>query len=126
LLFYRGSKVKGKLISQSPKIRERRERKLKLLPIEKGSSDLETMEPPMYQVIILNDDYTTMDFVVMILKEVYRKGEAESQKVMLEVHSNGSGIAGTYTKDIAETKISKTHQLARQNDFPLKCNLEKA
>ncbi len=88
--------------------------------------DHETKEPPMYKVVLLNDDYTTMDFVVLVLKEVFRKSEPEAEQIMLEVHSNGSGMAGIFTKDIAETKISRTHQLARQNEFPLKCSLEKA
>jgi len=89
-------------------------------------TDSETIEPPMYKVILLNDDYTTMDFVVTVLKQVFRKKDSEAQQVMMEVHSKGSGIAGIFTKDIAETKISKTHQLARQSEFPLKCCLEKA
>jgi len=88
--------------------------------------DHETKEPPMYKVVLLNDDYTTMDFVVLVLKEVFRKSDSEAEQIMLEVHSSGSGMAGIFTKDIAETKISRTHQLARQNEFPLKCNLEKA
>jgi len=90
------------------------------------ASDQETMEPPMYKVVLLNDDYTTMDFVVLVLKDIFRKSESEAEQVMLEVHSSGSGMAGIFTKDIAETKISRTHQMARQNEFPLKCSLEKA
>lgn len=85
-----------------------------------------TKEPPMYKVVLLNDDYTTMEFVVMILESVFKKSANEANEVMLEVHTNGRGIAGIYTKEIAETKIAIVHHLARQNEFPLKCNMEPA
>ena len=84
----------------------------------------ETKEPSMYKVVLLNDDYTSMDFVVMILKQVFHKSPAESQRIMLAVHEQGSGVAGLYTRDIAETKIAVVHQLAQQNEFPLRCILE--
>jgi ATP-dependent Clp protease adaptor protein ClpS len=85
-----------------------------------------TKEPPMYKVILLNDDYTTMEFVVMVLESVFKKSSNEANEIMLEVHTNGRGIAGVYTKEIAETKIAIVHHLARQNEFPLKCNMEPA
>lgn len=84
----------------------------------------DTKEPNLFKVILLNDDYTTMDFVVVVLKEIFQKTLAESEKVMLQVHENGAGTAGIYTKDIAETKINLTHRLARKNQFPLRCTLE--
>lgn len=85
-----------------------------------------TVEPPMYKVILLNDDYTTMEFVIHILEGVFQKGPAEAQQIMLSVHRLGRGLAGIYTKEIAETKIAVVHQLARQHEFPLKCALEPA
>ncbi|MCL4135823.1 UNVERIFIED_CONTAM: hypothetical protein GTU68_014972 [Idotea baltica] len=78
----------------------------------------------MYRVLLLNDDYTSMEFVVMILQQVFHKSLDESQRIMLEVHQKGSGLAGIYTRDIAETKTTVVHQLAQQNQFPLKCIME--
>ena len=85
-----------------------------------------TDEPSMYKVVLLNDDYSTMEFVVMILETVFSKTRPQAEAVMLAVHSNGSGVAGVYTKEIAETKISSVRSLARQNEFPLRCRLEPA
>ena len=81
-------------------------------------------EPPMYKVILLNDHYTTMDFVVNILQNVFRKTGDEANRIMLDVHHNGSAVAGIYTKEIAETKLELVHYLARSNDFPLRCRME--
>ncbi|MCX8031174.1 MAG: ATP-dependent Clp protease adapter ClpS [Thermodesulfovibrionales bacterium] len=81
--------------------------------------------PDLYKVILLNDDYTTMDFVVYILETVFNKKPIEAIQIMLHVHKNGSGLAGIYTKDIAETKINIVHELAQKNEFPLRCIMEK-
>jgi len=80
--------------------------------------------PKMYSVVLHNDDYTTMDFVVRILVSVFHKPGAEATMIMLDVHKKGVGICGVYTYDIALTKISQVYQLAAQNEFPLKCSLE--
>lgn len=85
-----------------------------------------TTEPPLYKVILLNDDYTTMEFVVHVLEAVFHKGLTEAQQIMLAVHRDGKGIAGIYTKEIAETKVAVVHQIARQNEYPLKCTIEPA
>ncbi|WP_448872322.1 ATP-dependent Clp protease adapter ClpS [Desulfobulbus propionicus] len=82
-------------------------------------------EPPLYKVLLHNDDYTTMDFVVMILQTVFSKNTEEATRIMLNVHHQGIGIAGIYTREIAETKIAVVHQMARQHQFPLRCSLEK-
>jgi len=82
-------------------------------------------EPPMYQVLIHNDDYTSMEFVVAILMQVFDKTEIEAERVMLRVHQSGIGVAGFYTYEIAETKAEFVHQLAQQNEFPLRCTLER-
>ncbi len=82
-------------------------------------------KPPMYKVIILNDDYTTMDFVVEILVKIFRKTLEKANKIMLNVHRRGKGICGLYTRNIAETKINTVHNLAREQGFPLKCTMEK-
>lgn len=86
---------------------------------------LEIKSPPLYRVFLINDDYTTMDFVVHVLEEVFRKPPVEATQIMLHVHKNGKGLAGTYTREIAETKIETVHELAQQNGFPLKCTMER-
>lgn len=82
--------------------------------------------PRMYRVILHNDDYTTMDFVIEILVSIFDKPAAEATRIMLDVHKCGKGECGVYIYDIAMTKVNQVHQLARENQFPLKCNLEKA
>ena len=78
------------------------------------------LEPPKkYKVILHNDDYTSMDFVVQILEQLFHKSKAEATRIMLNVHNNGKGIAGVYTKEIAETKCVQVRQLAIQYELPL-------
>ena len=88
------------------------------------ADEIEIKRPRMYRVLLLNDDYTTMEFVVQILETVFKKPHHEAQHIMLAVHQEGYGTAGIYTKEIAETKIEIVHHLARQNEFPLKCKME--
>ncbi|MBU0480157.1 MAG: ATP-dependent Clp protease adapter ClpS [Proteobacteria bacterium] len=83
-------------------------------------------EPPLYKVLLHNDDYTTMDFVVMVLEVVFHKNLQEATRIMLNVHKEGVGIAGVYSRDVAETKIALVHDMARHNDYPLKSSMEKA
>jgi len=83
-------------------------------------------EPKMYRVILHNDHYTTMDFVVEILMVVFHKPAAEATKIMLDVHKKGAGICGVYTYDIASTKVSVVHTMAKRREYPLKCSLEEA
>ena len=80
--------------------------------------------PRMYRVLLLNDDYTPMDFVTLILKRFFGKSDLEAQKVMLEVHEKGSGVAGVYTLEIAEMKVMQTNQFAQTHEHPLKSILE--
>ena len=82
-------------------------------------------EPPLYKVLLHNDDYTTMEFVVMILTSVFHKNTEEATKIMFNVHQQGIGIAGVYTREIADTKINIVHDIARRNEFPLRCSMEK-
>jgi ATP-dependent Clp protease adaptor protein ClpS len=89
-------------------------------------SDEEFKEPEEYRVLLLNDDYTTMEFVVTVLMTVFHKSLPEATRIMLDVHKKGRGTVGTYSYDIAATKINQVHELARQNGFPLKCIMEKA
>lgn len=83
-----------------------------------------TKRPPLYKVILLNDDYTPMDFVVMVLEQIFRKPHADALSVMLEVHQKGAGLAGIYTRDVAETKVDQVIEYARINEYPLQCALE--
>ena len=85
----------------------------------------ELKEPSLYKVLLHNDDYTTMDFVVMVLETVFNKDTTEATRIMLNVHNQGVGIAGVYTREIGETKITVVHDMARKNQYPLKCSLEK-
>jgi ATP-dependent Clp protease adaptor protein ClpS len=87
---------------------------------------VETVEPPMYKVLLHNDDYTSMEFVIAILIGVFQKTSPEATRIMLNVHEQGIGVAGIYTREICETKIEKVHSLARQREFPLRCSMEKA
>jgi ATP-dependent Clp protease adaptor protein ClpS len=86
----------------------------------------EIKEPDMYNVVLHNDDYTTKEFVVEILRLVFHKPVMEATKIMLDVHKRGRGIVGVYTWDIAQTKASQVHHLARSREFPLKCTVEQA
>ena len=85
----------------------------------------EVREPSLYKVLLHNDDYTSMEFVVAVLEKVFRKSTAEASKVMLNVHQKGVGIAGVYTREICETKVAVVHDLARQSEYPLRCSIEK-
>ncbi len=86
----------------------------------------EAKEPEEYRVLLLNDDFTTMEFVVSVLMTVFHKSIPEATRLMLDVHKKGRATVGIYGYDIAVTKINQVHQLARQNGFPLKCTMEKA
>ncbi len=82
--------------------------------------------PPMYKVLLHNDDYTTMEFVVEILQQVFRKNAAEATRIMLLVHKTGSGVCGIFAEDVAETKVGIVHHLAKKSGFPLRCTMEEA
>jgi len=81
-------------------------------------------KPPLYKVLLHNDNYTTMEFVVFVLMNVFHHSENEAIRIMLQVHNQQVGIAGVYTFEIAETKVAKVAQLAREHDYPLLCSLE--
>ena len=83
-------------------------------------------EPPLFKVLLHNDDYTTMEFVVWILESIFNMPVDQAIQVMLNVHTQGIGVAGIYTYEIAEMKVNKTTDLARENEFPLLCTMEKA
>jgi ATP-dependent Clp protease adaptor protein ClpS len=82
-------------------------------------------EPPLFKVLLHNDDYTTMEFVVWVLESIFNMAVDQAIQVMLNVHTQGIGVAGVYTYEIAEMKVNKTTDLARENEFPLLCTMEK-
>ena len=84
-----------------------------------------TKKPPMYKVLLLNDDYTPMDFVVQILEVFFNKSREDAMRIMLEVHQTGVGLCGVYTFEIAETKVAQVLAAARQAQNPLQCTMEK-
>jgi len=85
----------------------------------------ELREPSLYKALLHNDDYTSMEFVVAILENIFGKSTTLATKIMLDVHQEGVGVAGVYTREICETKIELVHHLARKNGFPLRCSMEK-
>jgi ATP-dependent Clp protease adaptor protein ClpS len=92
----------------------------------KTQSKPKTETPKMYRVLLLNDHYTTMEFVVEVLMKVFHKAVPEATRIMLDVHKKGQGTVGVYTRDIAETKVSLVHSLAREREYPLRCTCEEA
>ena len=85
-----------------------------------------TKRPPLYQVVLLNDDYTPMEFVVDVLEHIFGMDRTSATRVMLEVHTRGKGICGVYTYEIAETKVAQVMTYARQQQHPLLCTMEEA
>jgi ATP-dependent Clp protease adaptor protein ClpS len=95
-----------------------------------GSIETQTISkidtPKMYRVLLLNDDYTPMDFVVLVLKRFFGKNDDQAHQIMLDVHKKGSGTAGVFTLETAEMKVMQSNQFALLNQHPLKCTLEEA
>ncbi|MBF0285607.1 MAG: ATP-dependent Clp protease adapter ClpS [Magnetococcales bacterium] len=89
------------------------------------SSRQKTAEPPMYKVILLNDDFTPMEFVVDLLIRFFNKSMQEATRIMLNVHHKGFGICGAYSREIAETKVTQVNQWARDHHHPLRCRMER-
>lgn len=83
-----------------------------------------TKRPPLYKVILLNDDYTPMDFVVVVLEQIFRKPHEDALQLMLEIHKKGAALAGVFTRDVAETKVDQVIEYARINEYPLQCTME--
>ena len=81
--------------------------------------------PPMFKVLLLNDDYTPMEFVIVVLRKYFHKGQEEATRIMLHVHQNGVGECGVYTYEVAETKVTQVMDYARKHQHPLQCIMEK-
>ncbi len=84
-----------------------------------------TKKPRLYKVLLLNDDYTPMDFVIFILEQYFNKSRSEATGIMLQVHRSGIGVCGVFTFEVAETKVSQVMNLAKQSEHPLQCTMEK-
>jgi len=94
--------------------------------VTRTRTEKKVKQPPLYKVLLHNDDYTTMEFVVHVLQSVFNHEEAEATQIMLHVHRKGVGVAGVYAYEVAETKIEQVHALAREHEFPLRCGMEEA
>lgn len=101
-----------------------------MTPETEGEADEDVQEvlkePSMFKVLLINDDYTTMEFVVDVLMQVFGKSFEAATAIMLNVHQKGVGVCGVYPLEVAETKVETVHSLARENGFPLRCTLEEA
>ncbi|MEM7661819.1 MAG: ATP-dependent Clp protease adapter ClpS [Pseudomonadota bacterium] len=86
---------------------------------------IKTKKPSLYRVVIMNDDYTPMEFVVFVLERIFGKNHEDAYKIMLHVHNHGLGVCGIYTYEVAETKVAQVRDLARRNEHPLRCDLER-
>ena len=102
----------------------RRETELNHEVVTESEKKLE--KPRLYKILLHNDDYTTMEFVVRVLQCVFYKDHTEAVQIMLDVHKKGTGVAGIYPFEIAETKVAMVESLARQNEYPLKCTMEES
>lgn len=94
--------------------------------LEVKESGPEVKEPPLYKVVILNDDYTPMEFVVEVLQTFFHLDRNKATQIMLYVHTRGKGVAGVFTYEIAETKVAQVNEFARKNQHPLLCQMEEA
>lgn len=90
-----------------------------------AENEVESQEPAMYRVLLHNDDYTPMDFVVAVLMSVFNKTMEEATRIMLNIHNSGIGVCGVFTYEVAETKVETVEGLARENGHPLKCTMER-
>ena len=88
------------------------------------ASRTRTSPPPFYKVLLLNDDFTPMDFVVQVLQMIFHRDREQATRIMLQVHTQGRGVCGVYTKDVASTKVEQVLQFARSHQHPLQCVME--
>ncbi|MBW8192450.1 ATP-dependent Clp protease adapter ClpS [Neiella marina] len=94
--------------------------------VVESKPELSVREPKLYQVFLNNDDYTPMDFVIDVLQRFFAHTNEQATQIMLQVHHEGRGVCGVYTRDVAETKVVQVNQYSRENEHPLMCSMEKA
>jgi ATP-dependent Clp protease adaptor protein ClpS len=92
--------------------------------VTESRTEKKLKKPTLYKVLLHNDNYTTREFVVAVLREVFHRSETDAVQIMLHVHNSGIGVAGVYTYEVAETKVKTVERLARENEFPLRLSLE--
>lgn len=92
--------------------------------VTRPKADKKVARPRLFKVLMHNDDYTTREFVVEVLRHIFHKSESDAVQVMMHVHQNGLGVAGVYTREVAETKVLRVEQLANQYEFPLRLTME--
>src|SRR5215467_12459490 len=107
-----------------PRVAQKRQDDADGSVVTKQKTDKKLARPRLYKVILLNDDFTTMEFVVALLIQVFHHTETTAQGIMLHIHRTGSGVAGIYTKEIAETKVAQVMELAEEAEYPLQCTME--
>lgn len=95
-----------------------------LLDVQEAKPALK--KPPLYKVIIFNDDYTPMDFVVFVIQQFFGMDMEKATRIMLQVHTQGHGVCGMFTREIAETKVAQVNEYSRKNNHPLLCTMDKA
>lgn len=105
-------------MSEDPEVKERE--------LVKTTTDPKTARPPLYKVVLLNDDFTPMDFVVYVLEHIFHHTHEDAIRIMLDVHTRGAGVCGIYTREVAETKVLQVTDLARTHEHPLRCVMERA
>ena len=93
-----------------------------ILPV--ADQEQETKEPPLFKVVLLNDDFTPQDFVVTLLQEIFAMPVVQATSIMLQIHRQGAGVCGVYTREIAEIKMTQVHALARKHEHPLRCIIQ--
>ena len=98
--------------------------KADILEETEAQTEDDIREPDMYKVLLHNDDYTSMEFVIEVLMAIFSKNHQEATRIMLDVHRQGVGVCGVYTYEVAETKVETVHALAAENGFPLRCTME--
>jgi ATP-dependent Clp protease adaptor protein ClpS len=94
--------------------------------VERTQTKEKLARPNRWKVLLHNDDYTTMEFVVWVLQAVFHHDETTATQIMLHVHRTGIGVAGVYSREVAETRVAQVEALARENEFPLRCSMEEA
>ena len=97
-----------------------------LIKLKKNKTQVKIKKPDFYEVILLNDDFTTMEFVVKVLQLFFNMTKPKANKIMLKIHNDGSAICGVYTYEVAETKVIEVINFAKQNQYPLKCIMKKS
>jgi len=121
-----GSAPRPEMVKDRPRMSERNPTETGTLTRTRTKTERQLKKPPLFKVLLHNDDYTTREFVVWVLQTVFHKNETDAVAIMSHVHNHGIGVAGVYTFEVAETKVTKTMHLAKAQQFPLQLSIEPA